>query len=87
MDIGKAMMEIREEAGISRKEMATKLKIRPQSLWKIEKGMTYPKPKTIAQFCVAAKVPMACLYMRAMEKEDYRWPDDPARAGVRQDND
>lgn len=71
MDIGKAMMEIREEVGISRREMATKLSIRPQSLWKIERGMVWPKQETIAKFCCSAKIPVAYLYAKAMTKEDY----------------
>ena len=71
MDIGKAMMEIREQAGISMSEMAKELCIRRQSVWKIEKGKSWPKPSTGEKFCEVAKVPMAYLYMKAMTKEDY----------------
>lgn len=75
MDIGKAMRELREQAGISRAEMAKKLNILPQSVWKIEKNKSFPKPKTIEAFCEATGIPLAYFYARAMTIEDYTWPD------------
>jgi len=75
MDIGKAMMEIREAKGISRSEMAKALGIMSQSVWKIEKGKSWPKPKTIEKFCEVAKVPLVYLYNKSLTVEDYIWPE------------
>lgn len=71
MDIGKAMKEVRERAGLSRSEVAKELNVRPQTIWKIEKGKSWPKPETIEKFCEVAKVPLAYFYAKAMTREDY----------------
>lgn len=60
MDTGKVMSEIREALGI-----------KPQSVWKIEKNKSFPKPKTIEKFCEVAKIPLAYFYAKAMTREDY----------------
>lgn len=75
MDIGKVMLEIRENAGISRATMAKHLNIRSQSVWKIEKGKSWPKPTTIAKFCQVVGIPLAYLYAKSMTIDDYIWPD------------
>lgn len=71
MDIGKAMLEIREAVGISRKDMAEKLGIRPQSVWKIEKNKSVPKLSTIEKFCHVTNIPLAYLLLRSITREDY----------------
>lgn len=71
MDTGKVMYEIREELGISRAAMAKALGIKPQSVWKIEKNKSFPKPKTIEKFCEVVKIPLAYFYAKAMTREDY----------------
>lgn len=71
MDIGKSMKLIREERGIRQTDMARKLGMRPQSLWKIETGKGTPKMTTIEKFCKAANVPKMYLMLRSL-----KWPDD-----------
>ena len=74
MDIGNAMMEIREQAGISRPEMAAKLGITRQAMWKIETGRCWPKQKVIEKFCEISRTPLGYLYVKAITIEDYYWP-------------
>lgn len=71
MNIGKAMMQLREEAGLSRREMAAKLGIQPTSLWKIDNGRVEPKTSTIARFCEIIGTPIAYLYIKAFTIEDF----------------
>ena len=70
MDIGKAMMEIREQSGLSMSEMAKELCIRRQSVWKIEKGKSWPKPSTVEKFCEVVGIYRAELYLKSMGPED-----------------
>lgn len=72
MNLGKAMMDIREETAMSRADVAKALGITPGALWKIENGKTLPKPATIARFCREMKVELARLFCTAFEAEDYR---------------
>lgn len=74
MNIGKAMMTIREEIGLSRQEMAKQLEMTPGALWKIENGRTVPKEITIRKFCAFIHVPVAYFYNRAFTIEDYYFP-------------
>ena len=47
MNVGKTIKTIREEQGLSRRELAEKLGIKPSSLWKVETAHVYPKKATI----------------------------------------
>ena len=71
MNIGKAMARIREENGLSRKELAEKLQCMPTSLWKIENNRVQPKQSTIDYFCFVTRTPLARLYMLAFEARDF----------------
>lgn len=71
MNLGKAFKEIREEAGLSRPEMARRLGITPGALWKIEAGRVRPKEITVGKFCFLRGVPLARFYMLAFEKHDF----------------
>ena len=71
MDIGKTMKRIREERGIRQSDMARRLAMRPQSLWKIETGRGVPKMTTIDKFCEAVNVPRMYVMLRSM-----KWPED-----------
>ena len=65
------MQELREEAGLSRREMAERLGIKPTSLWKIENNRVEPKKSTVAKFCALLGLSLAYLYTKAFEKEDF----------------
>ena len=71
MNYGKAFKTIREEQGLSRTEVASEIGCTPSALSKIENGKVVPKEKTIAKFCLLARVPMARFYTIAFEKSDF----------------
>lgn len=71
MNIGKVFKTERERLGISRPEMAKRLKMTASALWKIEAGKTVPKHATIENFCRNACVSLAYVYMSAMERNDF----------------
>lgn len=72
MNIGKAFLEIREETGLSRRELAEKLGCTPTSLWKIENGRVSPKKSTIDKLCALLGVPLAYFYNKSFTAEDFR---------------
>lgn len=71
MEIGKIMKELREERGLTRPLMASKLGITASALWKLENGRTWPKKATVDRFCAEAKIPLAYLYIRSFTMEDF----------------
>lgn len=71
MNIGKAFQTIREEAGLTRKDLAEKLDCTPNSLWKIENGRVWPKEATIIRFCFITRTPLARFYLLALEPRDF----------------
>ena len=70
MDIGKAMKDYRDRMGVRQVDMARKLGMRQQSLWKIETGRAIPKPATIEKFCEVAGIYRSELYLRSIGPED-----------------
>jgi len=71
MNIGRAMKEMRELGQISRSQMAKDLCITESALWKIENGKTLPKKSTIDRFCAKMIIPLAYLYHKSFEAEDF----------------
>ena len=71
MNIGKAMQAIREERGLSRRELAELLDCTQTSLWKIETGKVWPKKSTIKKFCQATHSAPARLLIESLTKEDF----------------
>lgn len=71
MNIGKAFQAIREEAGLTRKDLAEKLDCTPNSLWKIENKRVFPKEATIIRFCFITRTPLARFYTLALEARDF----------------
>lgn len=71
MNIGKAFQTIREEAGLTRKDLAEKLDCTPNSLWKIENKRVFPKEATIIRFCFFTRTPLARFYLLALEPRDF----------------
>lgn len=74
MNIGKAMQAIREERGLSRRELADQLGCTQTALWKIENGKTFPKWKTMRKFIANMHIPVAYFFSKAMGLEDYICP-------------
>jgi len=70
MDIGKTMRAYRDRMGIKQVDMARKLGMRQQSLWKIETGRAIPKPATVEKFCEVAGIYRSELYLQSIGAED-----------------
>lgn len=71
MNIGKVFREARTRDGASLKTMAKRLGVTPSALWKIEGGLTWPKPKTIEALCREYDIPVARFYIEAIEPRDF----------------
>ena len=71
MNIGKAMLAVRQEFGLSRPKMAEALGITNGALWKIETGKTTPKPATIERLCFVTRTPLARFYHLSFEARDF----------------
>jgi transcriptional regulator with XRE-family HTH domain len=71
MNFGKAFKELREEKGLSRKEVAKQIGCTQSSLSKIERNKVQPKPATIDAFCVICVTPVARFYNLAFEADDF----------------
>lgn len=71
MNIGKAMQTIREENGLTRKDLAEKLGCTTTALWKTENGRTKPKQSTIDMLCFVTRTPLARFYLLAFEARDF----------------
>ena len=74
MNYAKAFREIREETQMTRPALAKSIGITNTALWKIERGLTAPKEKTIIALCRLVRVPLAYFYQHAMTVEDYIVP-------------
>lgn len=74
MNYAKAFKEIREEAGLTRPELAKELGVTPTALWKIENSRTTPKEKTIMALCNLVHIPPAYFYNLAAVSTDYGTP-------------
>lgn len=72
MNIGKVMKSIRESRNIPQKEMADSLGITRTALWKIEANRCNPKRETVSMFCHKMSIPLAYLYMHALEEQDFK---------------
>lgn len=72
MNYGKVFKQIREEMCLSRQELAKQLGITKSALWKIENGISTPKPTTITALSVVSKVPVARIQIGSIEPNDYK---------------
>ena len=71
MDFAKAFRTLREEAGLSRPEMAAQLCCTQSALSKIERGKVIPKNSSIIALCALVRVPVARFYLLALEASDF----------------
>ena len=49
--LGKRIKELRENRQISQEQIAEKLNIHPANYWRIENGISYPKPENLEKIC------------------------------------
>ncbi len=49
--LGKRIKELREQRKISQEEIAEHLNIHPANYWRIENGISYPKPENLEKIC------------------------------------
>lgn len=71
MDFGKAIKELRTRAGLSQRELASRLRITTPALWKLENGKCVPKFGTIKKVCAEFHVPLAYFLNKAATIEDF----------------
>ena len=70
MNIGKGIVKIRKQKRIKQKELAIKCEIVANGLCLIEKGISYPQKGTLQRIANELEVPVAYIFLAAIEKED-----------------
>lgn len=71
MNFGRVFRKAREERAESQRSFASKLGLTPTSLWKIEYGRVKPNQNTIKRFHEATGIPIAKIYIDAIELQDF----------------
>ena len=54
--LGKRIKELREKKNFSQEYIAEELDIHPANYWRIENGVSYPKPENLEKICEILKV-------------------------------
>ena len=54
--LGKRIKELREQRDLSQEYIAEQLEIHPANYWRIENGISYPKPENLEKICEILKV-------------------------------
>lgn len=49
--LGKRIKELREQRNLSQEYIAEQLDINPANYWRIENGVSYPKPENLEKIC------------------------------------
>ena len=49
--LGKRIKELREINGVSQEHIAEQLNMHPANYWRIENGISYPKPENLEKIC------------------------------------
>lgn len=49
--LGKRIKELREQKNLSQEYIAERLDINPANYWRIENGVSYPKPENLEKIC------------------------------------
>ena len=60
--LGLRIKELREQRNLSQEFVAEKLNINPANYWRIENGVSYPKPENLEKICSVLNVKIAELY-------------------------
>ena len=71
MDIGKAIKELREAAGLTRPELAREVGMTTGALWKIEAGKVKAKDATARKVCQRLGISYARLVCLSLTAEDF----------------
>lgn len=71
MTYAKVFKEIRKERNLTRQELAQQLGITKSALWKIENGLSTPKPSTLYALSVVSNIPMARIQIGSLEPDDF----------------
>ena len=60
--LGQRIKELREQRNLSQEFVAEKLEINPSNYWRIENGMSYPKPENLEKICEILDVKISELF-------------------------
>lgn len=72
MDYAKALREVREEFGMSKRHLANLIGCDASFITHMENGRRKPSLETLEQISSALEIPMHLFILRAAEKEDLR---------------
>lgn len=61
--LGKRIRELRERRNLSQEYIAEQLDIHPANYWRIENGVSYPKPENLEKICEILKVNIQELFI------------------------
>ena len=61
--LGKRIKELREQRNFSQEYIAEQLDIHPANYWRIENGVSYPKPENLEKICEILKVNIQVLFI------------------------
>lgn len=70
MDIGKTIISLRKQQGLSQKTLAELAGISANALCRIEKGYSFPSKKNIKAICSSLRVPTAYLLLKSLTDDD-----------------
>jgi transcriptional regulator with XRE-family HTH domain len=70
MDIGKTIISLRKQQGLSQKKLAELTGISANALCSIEKGYSFPSKKNIKAICSSLRVSTAYLLFKSLTDDD-----------------
>lgn len=70
MDIGKTIISLRKQQGLSQKELANLTGISANALCSIEKGHSFPSKDVIEAICFSLNIPTAYLLLKSLTDDD-----------------
>lgn len=70
MDIGKTIISLRKQQGLSQKELAQMTRISANALCYIEKGYSFPSKENIKAVCFSLNIPTAYLLLKSLTDDD-----------------
>ena len=70
MNLGKAIRNLRKEAGYKQGDFAEICNISQNALCQIEHGNTYPHKETLDKMAAALKIPIPMIHLLSIERSD-----------------
>lgn len=70
MDIGKTIISLRKQQGLSQKELAQMTGISANALCYIEKGYSFPSKENIKAICFSLNIPTAYFLLKSLTDDD-----------------